>query len=62
MKYGVFDHVDFGTGNLNDLYGMRLALIEKYDATGFYGYHQAEHQFLHLIIFFIIRMLLLFFH
>ena len=22
---------------------MRLTLIEKYDAAGFYGYHQAEH-------------------
>ncbi len=43
MKYGVFDHVDFGAGSLNHLYEMRLALVEKYDAAGFYGYHQAEH-------------------
>ena len=43
MKYGAFDHVDFGAGSLQDLYKMRLALIEKYDAAGFYGYHQAEH-------------------
>jgi alkanesulfonate monooxygenase SsuD/methylene tetrahydromethanopterin reductase-like flavin-dependent oxidoreductase (luciferase family) len=43
MKYGVFDHLDFGDGSLSDLYAMRLALIEKYDAAGFYGYHQAEH-------------------
>lgn len=43
MKYGVFDHVDFGAGSLRELYDMRLALIEKYDAAGFYGYHQAEH-------------------
>ena len=43
MKYGVFDHLDFGPGSLGDLYEMRLTLIEKYDAAGFYGYHQAEH-------------------
>lgn len=43
MKYGVFDHLDFGAGSVHDLYEMRLKLIEKYDAAGFYGYHQAEH-------------------
>ncbi len=34
MRYGVFDHLDHATGALNDLYEMRLALIEKYDAAG----------------------------
>ena len=35
MKYGVFDHVDFGAWSLKNLYEMRLALIEKYDAAEF---------------------------
>ena len=43
MRYGVFDHLDHATGALNDLYEMRLALIEKYDAAGFHAYHLAEH-------------------
>ncbi len=43
MRYGVFDHLDHAAGPLNDLYEMRLALIEKYDAAGFHAFHLAEH-------------------
>jgi alkanesulfonate monooxygenase SsuD/methylene tetrahydromethanopterin reductase-like flavin-dependent oxidoreductase (luciferase family) len=43
LRYGIFDHLDHAAGALNDLYAMRLALIEKYDAAGFYAYHLAEH-------------------
>ena len=43
MEFGVFDHLDHGTGELGPLYEMRLALIEAYDAAGFRGYHLAEH-------------------
>ena len=43
MRYGVFDHLDHAAGALNDLYEMRLVLIEKYDAAGFHAYHLAEH-------------------
>ena len=43
MEFGVFDHLDHGSGGLADLYEMRLALIEKYDGAGYHGYHLAEH-------------------
>ncbi len=43
MEFGVFDHLDRGAGALHDYYERRLALIERYDRAGFYGYHVAEH-------------------
>lgn len=43
MQYGVFDHLDHGAGGLGELYATRLALIERYEAAGFRGYHLAEH-------------------
>jgi alkanesulfonate monooxygenase SsuD/methylene tetrahydromethanopterin reductase-like flavin-dependent oxidoreductase (luciferase family) len=43
MRFGIFDHLDHATGSLAALYDMRLALIERYDAAGFYAYHLAEH-------------------
>ncbi|MDP6343916.1 MAG: LLM class flavin-dependent oxidoreductase [Alphaproteobacteria bacterium] len=43
IEFGVFDHLDYGGGDLGELYRTRLALIEVYDAAGFRAYHQAEH-------------------
>lgn len=43
MEFGVFDHLDHGTGPLADPHEMRLALIERYATAGFRGYHLAEH-------------------
>ena len=43
MRFGIFDHLDHATGALTEHYEMRLALIEHYDAAGFYAYHLAEH-------------------
>jgi alkanesulfonate monooxygenase SsuD/methylene tetrahydromethanopterin reductase-like flavin-dependent oxidoreductase (luciferase family) len=43
VEFGVFDHVDRGETSMAELYASRLALVEKYDAAGFRGYHVAEH-------------------
>ena len=43
MRFGIFDHLDHAAGSLTELYEMRLALIEMYDAAGFHAYHLAEH-------------------
>jgi alkanesulfonate monooxygenase SsuD/methylene tetrahydromethanopterin reductase-like flavin-dependent oxidoreductase (luciferase family) len=43
MKFGLFDHVDRGSGTLQDFYEDRLKIAEKYDEAGFYAYHTAEH-------------------
>ena len=43
MQFGVFDHMDRGSGPLDRFYADRLALVEAYDKAGFYGYHVAEH-------------------
>jgi alkanesulfonate monooxygenase SsuD/methylene tetrahydromethanopterin reductase-like flavin-dependent oxidoreductase (luciferase family) len=43
MRFGVFDHMDRGAGALDQFYADRLALVERYDREGFYGYHVAEH-------------------
>ena len=43
MQFGVFDHMDRGAGPLDQFYADRLAIVERYDREGFYGYHVAEH-------------------
>ena len=43
MDFGVFDHLDRGSGDLAAAYDLRLHLAELYDRHGFYCYHQAEH-------------------
>jgi alkanesulfonate monooxygenase SsuD/methylene tetrahydromethanopterin reductase-like flavin-dependent oxidoreductase (luciferase family) len=43
MDLGIFDHLDRRDMPLADFYELRLRLLEKYDAAGFYSYHLAEH-------------------
>jgi alkanesulfonate monooxygenase SsuD/methylene tetrahydromethanopterin reductase-like flavin-dependent oxidoreductase (luciferase family) len=43
MKFGVFDHVDDSGLPLAEHLEARLAMVEAYDAYGFYCYHVAEH-------------------
>jgi alkanesulfonate monooxygenase SsuD/methylene tetrahydromethanopterin reductase-like flavin-dependent oxidoreductase (luciferase family) len=43
MKFGVFDHVDDSGLPLAEHLEARLAMVEAYDAHGFYCYHVAEH-------------------
>jgi alkanesulfonate monooxygenase SsuD/methylene tetrahydromethanopterin reductase-like flavin-dependent oxidoreductase (luciferase family) len=43
MDLGIFDHLDRRDMPLADFYDLRLRLLEKYDAAGFYSYHLAEH-------------------
>jgi alkanesulfonate monooxygenase SsuD/methylene tetrahydromethanopterin reductase-like flavin-dependent oxidoreductase (luciferase family) len=43
MQFGIFDHMDRGAGRLDQFFADRLALCERYDQAGFYGYHVAEH-------------------
>ncbi|MEM7542331.1 MAG: LLM class flavin-dependent oxidoreductase [Pseudomonadota bacterium] len=43
IDFGMFDWIDRGTGTISSLYQSRLALIERADKAGFYGYHLAEH-------------------
>jgi len=43
MELGIFDHLDRREAPLEEFYESRLRLLEKYDATGFYSYHLAEH-------------------
>lgn len=43
MQFGIFDHMDRGAVRLNQFFADRLALCERYDQAGFYGYHVAEH-------------------
>jgi len=43
MKFGIFDHVDWGGAPFDTHFEDRLALVEEYDRLGFHGYHVAEH-------------------
>ncbi len=43
LRFGVFDHMDRGAGDLAVFFADRLSLVEAYDCAGFYGYHVAEH-------------------
>lgn len=43
MKFGAFDHIDANGMSVGAQYAHRLALVERYEALGFYAYHLAEH-------------------
>ncbi|HEX9807354.1 MAG TPA: LLM class flavin-dependent oxidoreductase [Alteraurantiacibacter sp.] len=43
MRFGVFDHIDFGGRAVAAQYEERLRLVELYEKLGFYAYHLAEH-------------------
>src|SRR5215813_1042874 len=43
MDIGLFDHLDRRDMPLDEFYEMRLRLLQRYDAAGFYSYHLAEH-------------------
>jgi alkanesulfonate monooxygenase SsuD/methylene tetrahydromethanopterin reductase-like flavin-dependent oxidoreductase (luciferase family) len=43
VDFGIFDHVDSSGAPAHEFYRDRLALIERYEAAGFYAYHCAEH-------------------
>lgn len=43
MRFGVFDHMDRGGGDLGAFFEDRLRLVAAYDRAGFLGYHVAEH-------------------
>ncbi|HTK12832.1 MAG TPA: LLM class flavin-dependent oxidoreductase [Xanthobacteraceae bacterium] len=43
MEFGIFDHLDRNTLDLQTYYRERLKLIRLYDEAGFYAYHLAEH-------------------
>ena len=44
MKYGIFDHMDYGGAQTPaDFFENRLKLAELYDRQGFHAYHLAEH-------------------
>ena len=45
MNIGVFDHLDRGGKTDAVFYRERLAIVEAYEAAGFYSYHIAEHHF-----------------
>jgi alkanesulfonate monooxygenase SsuD/methylene tetrahydromethanopterin reductase-like flavin-dependent oxidoreductase (luciferase family) len=43
VDFGVFDHLDLGSGPVERYYRDRLELAEAYDRAGFHSYHVAEH-------------------
>jgi alkanesulfonate monooxygenase SsuD/methylene tetrahydromethanopterin reductase-like flavin-dependent oxidoreductase (luciferase family) len=43
MQFGVFDHIDTNGLPAHTFYEQRLAIVEAYEAAGFYAYHCAEH-------------------
>jgi len=44
LQFGVFDHIEPIPGQeLGTIYKDRLAQLETFDISGFYGYHLAEH-------------------
>jgi len=43
LAFGIFDHLDRGSGSLRELYEERLQIVEAYDRAGFFCYHLAEH-------------------
>ena len=48
MRFGIFDHMEFRSGNLAELYEERLRMLEFADEAGFWCYHKAEHHFIRL--------------
>jgi alkanesulfonate monooxygenase SsuD/methylene tetrahydromethanopterin reductase-like flavin-dependent oxidoreductase (luciferase family) len=43
IAFGVFDHIERGGKDPQELFEWRLGLLEQYDAAGFFCYHVAEH-------------------
>ena len=43
IEFGIFDHLDLRTEPLNKTYADRIRLVQAAEATGFRGYHLAEH-------------------
>jgi alkanesulfonate monooxygenase SsuD/methylene tetrahydromethanopterin reductase-like flavin-dependent oxidoreductase (luciferase family) len=43
IAFGVFDHIERGGVDPQELFEWRLKLLEQYDAAGFFCYHVAEH-------------------
>jgi alkanesulfonate monooxygenase SsuD/methylene tetrahydromethanopterin reductase-like flavin-dependent oxidoreductase (luciferase family) len=43
LSFGVFDHLDHGSGSLRQQYSDRLEIAAACDAAGFRAYHVAEH-------------------
>ena len=43
IAFGVFDHIERGGRDPQELFEWRLGLLEQYDAAGFFCYHVAEH-------------------
>jgi alkanesulfonate monooxygenase SsuD/methylene tetrahydromethanopterin reductase-like flavin-dependent oxidoreductase (luciferase family) len=43
VAFGLFDWIDRSTAPLHQLYEERLQLLEAAEASGFFGYHLAEH-------------------
>ena len=48
MRFGIFDHMEFRSGSLAELYEERLRMLEFADEAGFWCYHKAEHHFIRL--------------
>ena len=48
MRFGIFDHMEFRSGSLAELYEERLCMLEFADEAGFWCYHKAEHHFIRL--------------
>ncbi len=43
VEFGIFDHIDRGGRELEQLYEDRLSLVETYERLGYHGYFVAEH-------------------
>ena len=43
MRFGIFDHMEFRSSSLAELYEERLRMLEFADEAGFWCYHKAEH-------------------
>ena len=48
MRFGIFDHMEFRSGSLAELYEERLRMLEFADEAGFWCYHKAAHHFIPL--------------
>ena len=48
MRFGIFDHLEFRSSSLAELYEERLRMLEFADEAGFWCYHKAEHHFIPL--------------
>lgn len=50
MQFGMFDQLEHPGGDveLHELYERRIAMVERADAAGFWGYHKSEHHMIPL--------------